>query len=264
MIFRSITEAQRERESLYSNGHFVWQITDATGPKETTTRHEYWAKDGKLFRLDQYNWTNGKIDGDIERLILSPQGMTRIYAKSRSDVGNIASSTNTDICKDGSCPPSLDGISGQFFVAHGNRWASLQVKGLLERWSKRDYDLTQLEVTQNDSNACVLSFQRDRLEGIQNGIVVMDPETYRVRSWSYKFKGKDGERVARQESVFVYSSGNADIPSEEHSVATSNFQPIDSRHVKLVEYDLKPAELDRFLLPTELTLPVSGGNTSSD
>ncbi|WP_146602156.1 hypothetical protein [Novipirellula aureliae] len=248
-LFADIKAMQSTREQTYANGHFVWEVTDIDGSDRTHTRYEYWANSGKFFRLDSYTLKDGKPDGQVRRLISTPEATTLVIAKTPDDSGVVSTSTSVDICVNGVCPPDLESITGQFFIAHGNRYATIQVKNLIEKWETKSYDLVSLDVTQNDKNACVISFVRQKPEGRRIGSVVMDPKTYRVRSWTYKFEGEDGKRRAVQHSVFVYGVANGDIPTEEHSFARSNFQPIGSTTVKLLEFDLAPTKLDAFNLP---------------
>lgn len=252
-LFAEIKKSQTEREQLYSNGHFVWQVTDSEGAEVTKMRHEYWAKEGRFFRLDSYALVDGRCGGKVRRVISTPTATTLVAADSPSDSGVVVTSTSSDICKDGVCTPSVENITGQFFVSHGNRYATLQVKDLIKRWREKSYDLIQLDVKQNDENACVIEFVRKKLDGQEIGKIVMEPSAHRVRSWTYKYKSKTGQFRAEQHSVIVYGGRDEDIPTGEHSLASSDSEPINGTDTKLVEFDLLPADLNVFSLPTQVS-----------
>lgn len=248
-LISELDACQSKREQLYENGHFVWQVTEDMSGKTTKQHYEYWANSGEYFRLDSYALKDGKPEGEIDRLISTPSATTLVIASGLAEPGRIATSSSLDICKDGACPPSLSSIRGQFFVAHANRYATLQVNHLLKLWQHKEYDLTDLQFAQNDLNACVITFTREQPEGTKKHSVTMEPKTYRVQSWTYEFFGKDNQRHAVQQSVLIYDSSNPEIPSEEHSVASNNSRPILRSSTRLIEFDLKPAKLELFVLP---------------
>lgn len=249
-LISAIQESQLKREQLYENGHFVWLETNTVGANVTEVHYEYWANSGKHFRLDSYALKDGEPVGDIRRLISTPSDVTLIIAQSVLDPGTIAASTSSGICKNGRCPPSPESISGQYFVAHASRYATVRVKDVIQWWEEKSWDLTDLKFVQNDANACVLTFTREKSEGTLKHSVTMDPTFHRVQSWTYEFFGKDDMRHAVQNSVFVYGGINPEIPTEEHSVASSNFNLINRSSTKLIEFTLEPAEPKLFLLPS--------------
>ena len=254
-LLSRIIEAQSKRERLYDDGHYVWTEVDAKGPSVTTTQYEYWSKGGSFFRLDTCEIKDGEPLGKIRRMIFTPKGVSLIYADTTADRGSFYKGSASERCKNGFCAPEHSSLANQYFLAHGNRWATVQVKNIIELWRQQSWDLTQFEVIQDDANACVISFERETPDAVRKGRVVMDPETFRVRSWSYSAEGRDDQgrndqRRAQQDSILVYDKANDDVPIAEHYVAYNNVGPIGSSSVRLIMSDSEPAKLEVFVLPT--------------
>lgn len=247
LLFSKLKKAQDSREARYDSGHFIWHQTDVTGKDVVLTKHEYWAKDNQFFRLDTYRIVDGKQSGLVRRLIDRPEGTTLIEAASPFDEGQIVKTSA--VCVEGTCGPTPENISGQYFIAHANRLATLQVKDWIELWTKGEYEISSFKILSIDSRSCKLAFTRSVESGTKSYEVDLDPQDYRVRSWVYTFVGhKDGQQ-ARDEGQNSYDELSSEMPNIERGRATSNFDDASEFECKLIEFDLRPAALEVFAIP---------------
>ena len=252
-LYESLERVQSEREAKYGNGHFVWLERDETGEDVVETRVEYWARENKFFRIDKHIVRNNVQDPHVQRLIERPEGISRIIATNASDLGQVYASSA--MCINGSCVPPKSSMRGQYYIAQANRLSTVQVKTLIDLWIKGEYELTNFQILRNDSTACELEFTRTVESGVRTTQVEMDPNDFRVRSWTYKYRSFNGKQQAFNSAQYDYNGPNPDIPSRTACLGTSNFDKPSNLICELVEFENAPADLDIFDIPKEIYVP---------
>lgn len=243
VIFDKILKSQDARKAAYDTGHFVWIKTDKHNSGQVSvSKYEYWALNGKYYRLDVSVSDNGNTDNLVKRglTITRPEGFGIFHFPTDNGPGTLRDF--------GTSEGGKAKIFGAYTFQRADR-LGLDYLNSIIRLKANDTEIKDLRVSKGEGNDYIVSYSRTHHEGEQLYHATLDGRDYRVLSWEYRGLGNDGVRKTHQTATYHYGNSQLHSPVEVSEIVDANFDVgLIATHIKLIEYDSSPPPIEKFAL----------------